>query len=92
MFPAFTERQDTPAVHAFQEIFLLELFVGPEVVVGHLGLFGEPVPRVLFWTVIPTVRQVAGPELLLSDGNCIQKLVVQLRVGFRLHLADVGDI
>ena len=39
----------------------------PEVVVGHLSLFGEPIPTVLFRTVIPAVRKIPGAEFILSD-------------------------
>ena len=92
MFPALAAGQDAPAVHPVQEVLPLERFVGPEVVVGQLGLFGEPAARILFRVVVPAVRKIPGAELLLPDGDRIQKLIVQLGVGFRLHSADIGDV
>lgn len=92
MPPAFAERQNTPAVHPFQEVFLLERSVGPEVVVDRLGLFGEPVSLILFRAVHPAVGEIPGAELLLPQGDSVQKLVVQIGVGLRLHLAHIGDV
>ena len=92
MLPAFAEGQDAPAVHPFQEVLLLECPVSPEIVVGRLGLLGEPVSFILFRTVIPDIREIPGAELLLPNGDSIQKLIVQFGMGLRLHPAHIGDV
>lgn len=81
-----------PPIHSPQKILLLESCIGSEVVVGHFCLLGEPVTLVLLGTVIPTARQIPRTELLFPDRNGIQKLVVQLGMGLRCLLADIGDI
>ena len=92
MLPVFAKGQNAPAVHPPQKVFLLESLVGAKIVVGYLGLLGEPVPLVLFRAVIPAVGQIPGTEFLLPDGYRVQKLVVQFSVGFRFYLAHIGDV
>ena len=92
MLPVFAKGQDAPAVHPLQKVFLLEGLVGAKIVVGYLGLLGEPVPLVLLRAVLPAVGQIPGTELLLPDGYRVQKLVVQFGVGLRFYLAHIGDV
>ena len=75
-----------------QKVVPPKLPVGPEVVVGQLGLLGEPVALVLLRAVVPAVRQVGGAKFVRANRHGGEELVVELSELLRLLLAHVGDV
>ena len=57
--------------------------VGCEVVIPLLCRFRDPVPRIVRWRVIPSVRQVGGTEFLGGHGKGTEELIVQFCESFR---------
>lgn len=74
------------------KVFLLICFIGTKVIVGRLGGFGQPLPGILLWTVVPAFRQVGGAELLRLDGEGGEELIVEFYQFLWLRLAQVGDV